>query len=153
MLASDVMTREVTTVAPSMHLEELVELLTLKGVSGAPVVNDQGTLVGVVSLSDVAQSSVHRAPHGHYADFAHDLWCAELVDELEPVDLRLQVEDIMNENSIDVEADAPLAEVVALILQLRVHRVIVVDKHRQVVGLISTIDLVRLLPDLLAQRV
>lgn len=147
------MTREVTTVSPDMHLEELVELLTIKGVSGAPVVNDQGTLIGVVSLSDVAQSAVHRAPHGRYADFAHDLWCAELVADLEPVDLRLQVEDIMNENPIDVEADSPLSEVVALILQLRVHRVIVVDQRRQVVGLISTIDLVRLLPDLLTQKV
>lgn len=153
MLAADVMSSEVTTVGPETDLEELVELLSLKRVSGAPVVDAQGVLVGVVSLSDVAQTMVHRAPRGHWCDFSRDLWPADLVYDLDPIDLRLRVADIMNETTFEVEASTPVSQVVDMLLNLRVHRVVVVDHQRRVVGVITTFDLVRLLPDLLGHPV
>ena len=152
MVAADVMTEEVTVVKPDMPLDELVELFALNRISGAPVVNDDGKLIGVVSISDVAHAVNHRAPRGRWADFSRDIWPEDLLEELGSVDLRLQVADLMNETTFDVIASTPLEHVVDTILHLRVHRVIVVDKQRRVQGLITTFDLVRLLPTLLAEK-
>ena len=71
---------------------------------------------------------------------------------MENVDLRLRVSDIMNETAHHVGERATLSEVADTMLNLRIHRVIVVDTQRHVKGVISTFDLVRYLRDLLAEE-
>ncbi len=51
---SDIMTRDVVTVAPELSLRDTMSLFTTQHISGAPVVS-QGTVVGVVSLTDLAE--------------------------------------------------------------------------------------------------
>lgn len=148
MTASDVMTREVTVVRPDLPIDELVEVLSLKRISGAPVVDKTGCLVGVVSETDVAQVFSHPNPQRRWADFSRDLWLADLLSEVPMVDVRKRVSDLMNPLTIEVEQSTPLTEVAETMLNLRVHRVIVVDARRHVVGLVSTLDLVRLVSEL-----
>jgi len=51
--AKDIMTREVVTVAPDTTVEELGRLLIEKGISGAPVIDDDGRLFGIVTENDL----------------------------------------------------------------------------------------------------
>ncbi len=60
MNAKDVMTTEVITVAPDTAVQALAALLSEKGISGAPVVDAAGRLVGIVSEGDL----LHRAEVG-----------------------------------------------------------------------------------------
>ena len=53
MLAGDIMTPKVVTVSPETTVLQVVQLLLARGISGAPVVNEDGALVGVVSEGDL----------------------------------------------------------------------------------------------------
>jgi CBS domain-containing protein len=53
MRAQDIMTRDVITVTPGDTIRHLAQVLTDAGISGAPVLDEQGSVVGVVSEADV----------------------------------------------------------------------------------------------------
>ena len=55
----DLMSRDVLTVTPDTPLAASAELMRDKGVRGAPVVNDRGFVVGVISMRDVEKASIH----------------------------------------------------------------------------------------------
>jgi CBS domain-containing protein len=147
--ARDVMTREIVSVAEDATVRDLVGLLLEHGISGAPVVNARGKITGVVSLRDIASVSGHReaiAPELAQPDFyVHD-W----EDKLNPDELRqlhvedenLLVRDIMTARVHTVAADAPLAEVAQTLLQRQIHRLLVAERD-QLVGIVTTVDLLR----------
>ena len=147
--ARDVMTREIVCVAEDATVSELVALLQEHEISGAPVVNARGKIIGVVSLSDIASVFGHReaiAPEvAHPEIYVHD-W----EDKINPDELRqlhvedddLLVRDIMTPRVYTVTADAGVAEVARTLLQGHVHRLLVAERDR-LVGIVSTIDLLR----------
>jgi len=53
MLARDIMTRDVITVMPSMTIKQLANALIKNQVSGAPVNNNKGKIIGIVSEADI----------------------------------------------------------------------------------------------------
>jgi CBS domain-containing protein len=53
LLASDIMTRDVTVVHPETTLLAAVKLMASRGISGLPVVDEHGTLVGMMSEADL----------------------------------------------------------------------------------------------------
>jgi predicted transcriptional regulator len=63
--AKDVMNPKVLSVRDDMTLHELATFLTENEISGAPVLDDCGKLVGVVSLTDIALSEAERAAIEH----------------------------------------------------------------------------------------
>jgi CBS domain-containing protein len=64
MIVADVMTTDVVKVRPSLPLKDVAELLLSRGISGVPVVDAEGRLLGVVSETDILakeQGTVERA--------------------------------------------------------------------------------------------
>ena len=53
MIARDVMTRDIITVSPSLKIKDLARILIRNQISGAPVVDKQGKIVGIVSEADI----------------------------------------------------------------------------------------------------
>lgn len=53
MIARDVMTRDVVTVSPTLTVKELAKVLVKNQISGVPVVNKKGKIIGVVSEADI----------------------------------------------------------------------------------------------------
>ena len=53
MIARDVMTREVVTVSPALAVKELAKVFVKHRISGAPVVDKKGKIIGVVSEADI----------------------------------------------------------------------------------------------------
>ncbi len=53
MLAKDIMTTDVVTITPEASVEEIAKLLLARGISGVPVVDAEGALVGLVSEGDL----------------------------------------------------------------------------------------------------
>jgi len=53
MIARDVMTRDIITVSPNLKIKDLAMILTRNQISGAPVVDKQGKIVGIVSEADI----------------------------------------------------------------------------------------------------
>ncbi|MBK6915858.1 MAG: CBS domain-containing protein [Deltaproteobacteria bacterium] len=141
-LVMEVMTREVFAVAPDTSLETAARLLTERRVSGAPVIDAQHRVVGVISLSDLADPDRTPSEDPGYPVFYRvtDGWTDELGDHAwsRPGCVR----DLMTAAVISVPADATVVEAANRMLQLGVHRLLVVHGER-LSGVVSTVDLLR----------
>jgi CBS domain-containing protein len=145
--AKDVMTAELITVAADLTVAEVVELLTENEVSGAPVVDEEGMPIGVISLSDVARRATGRGPVDldrsrpeFYLRGWEDRYALEEVRALRIVAESLSVRDVMTETLFTVGEDAPLDEIAGVMLGAHVHRVLVTRDGR-LAGIVSSLDL------------
>jgi CBS domain-containing protein len=144
--ASAIMTGPVRTAYERWPLTRLVEFFMEHGITGAPVLALDGTLVGVVSVSDVlragrpeAEEACSAPPTGHLrnAGFGYELGRQELAQLLKQVARNgLTVGEVMTRAVIQVEADTPLLDALCLMQAKRIHRVFVVKSGR-VLGVIS----------------
>jgi CBS domain-containing protein len=148
--ASDLMNPEVLTVRDDMTARELAAYLIENEISGAPVADAEGRLVGVVSLVDVAAAASgegSRLVRDGSAYFIHD-WEEGLdegdVEELSLDEEGLRVADIMNPKIYSVREDATVPEIASMMLKGHIHRLLVTREDRAV-GVITTSDLLGLL--------
>lgn len=152
--ARDVMTRCLTTVSPAMDLVSLARLFRERDITGAPVVDEEGVWIGMVSQTDLTRA---RATD----DDLHDLFFSPTGREARLEALRdeeygpypgdpwgleegggLVVADVMNRSLHCIEAEATLAQVSRAMLELRVRRLVVVEGGR-FVGLVTATDVLR----------
>lgn len=140
-----VMTPNVITVSPDTSVEEAVTLLGRHGISGAPVVDAGGRLVGLLDDSDliVSEARLH-APTvveilGAYFPLPGE---RHRFDEEVRHALGGTVGEVMDDHPPSVGLDATVEDVATLIVQRHVSRVPVLDDDRRVVGIITRGDLV-----------
>jgi CBS domain-containing protein len=148
--AADLMTSNPVSVRDAATVRELVALLTDKGISAAPVINEAGHPIGVVSRADVLTYDREKVecvrPLPEYYDRS-DL-ATEAGEKLGP---GFQVEraedgmvvDIMTPVVFSVGPGTPAVEVVRDMVTLKVHRLFVVDADGVLVGVISALDVLR----------
>jgi len=140
MRAVDVMTTAVVSVKPDAWVAELVKLLLERRISGVPVIDDSGNLVGIVSEGDLLHLERHT-------DSQPPRWLEFLAPrsqlDAECVkDHGKRVKDVMTRNVVTVPEDAPLAAVTELLETNRVNRLPVV-RDGKVIGIISRSDLLQ----------
>ncbi|MBI3926150.1 MAG: CBS domain-containing protein [Armatimonadetes bacterium] len=150
MLAQDVMVRQVHTVAPDMTVTELADFLREKAISGAPVVDQRGDLLGVVSTTDLLlhapwDGETYRTERNLYQSEGFWIDLDLLKKRLRSTDHSLRVRDIMTATCYHVDETTPLHTVIYLMDLKSVHRIIVTREQRRVVGIITSMDLVRYL--------
>lgn len=151
--AKDIMNPDVMRVREDMTVVELAAFLTDQEISGAPVEDEQGRLTGVVSLTDIvraASSGGERYAHEYDPNFYVRGWEEQIeIEDLESLhfdDEGLLVRDIMTPSVFAIEADTPVAQVARSMMDSHLHRMLVV-KQDEVVGIISTSDMLQLLAD------
>lgn len=139
-LVRDVMTKKVFAVAPDTSIETAARMLTLKRVSGAPVISTSGHIVGVVSLADLADPDKEHSPDGGHSQFyrLEDGLARVLGDGLG--DRPGRVDDVMTRPALTIVADSALTAAAHLILRLGVHRLLVVNASQQLIGIVSVVD-------------
>ncbi len=151
MLARDVMNENVLTVSVDWTARELAEFLTDNEISGAPVVDEEGHVVGVVSLTDLARAEIEDGrlvPDRSGPDY----WMRSFEDDIGAEELQgLRVEhegptvrEIMNPAVFSVDEETSVSEVARSMIDAQIHRVLV-TRGRKIVGIISTTDLLGLL--------
>ena len=79
----DVMNPDIMTVDDEMTTDELVRYLTEREISGAPVVDGQGRLIGVVSMTDIGR---HLAEPSDFASAASPAFSRDTADEVSLAD-------------------------------------------------------------------
>jgi CBS domain-containing protein len=144
MRAMDVMTTNVITVPPEMTVQELATLLAERGISGAPVVDAKGALVGIISEGDLLHRAEIGAARRHRVrrrSWWLDHYASEVAREYVK-DHGRAVKDVMTRDVATVADDADLADVAALLEAKRIKRVPVM-RGGQVVGIISRANIVR----------
>lgn len=154
-LVGDVMQVNVTTVPSTLTLPELEKQLLASRMSGFAVV-DGTEFVGVVSRSDIVdQLCMERELAQKTSDFYfdelgfHEVALHTYRDVADRVGERIEtmtVADVMSKNPITVAPTQTIEEAALLMMQKRVHRVIVIDNGR-LAGIVTTFDLVRLIAE------
>lgn len=150
--AADLMNPRVLTVRQDLTVRELANVLVENEISGAPVEDRSGKLVGVVSLTDIAAALAEDdEPEGESerGDFFLSEWqddgmSREEIEELGLDEAELTVAEIMTPEVFTVREDTPVSEIAEAMIQNHVHRILVTREDR-VVGIISTSDLLGLL--------
>ena len=144
MRAMDVMTTDVITLDPNTTIQGVATLLAERGISGAPVVDSGGRLVGIVSEGDL----LHRAEIGtarrhrvRRRSWWLDHYAADSAREYVK-DHGRTVSDIMSPDVLTVTEDTDLADVAALLEAKRIKRVPVM-RDGKIVGIISRANIVR----------
>jgi CBS domain-containing protein len=151
------MKTEVQTVSPDVPLTDLDKLFIESRVTGFPVVESE-RLVGVVSRSDIVRKIVTEQSYAEYvSDYYRDVGSfdeprpADTLPELgSQVGSRLAsatVRDVMSREPVSVSADDPISRVAEQLVERRIHRVPVVASDGRLEGIITSLDLVRLLVD------
>jgi CBS domain-containing protein len=140
MKVHEVMTSAVVTARPDATLKEAALLLAEHGISGLPVVNDEGAVVGVVSEADILakETAAENERHGvaHWLLDARDPW-------RETRFAARTVEEAMSSPVRTIDPDRPVVEAATRMLEEGINRLPVVDPHGKLVGLVSRGDLVR----------
>ena len=154
-IARDIMETEVVTIGAGEPLINLYRVLLREDISGVPVLDDRGGVVGVVSARDLLETTEEerdaaRRELDYYSgdsSLGHCEWLADVEEFEDRLSLR-SVSEVMTAEVIAVPPHAPVPEIADRILQNRIHRVLVIDEEADedpLVGLISLFDLVGLL--------
>ncbi|HTQ33050.1 MAG TPA: CBS domain-containing protein [Stellaceae bacterium] len=144
MRAMDVMTTDVITVNPDMSVQALATLLAERGISGAPVVDAQGKLVGIISEGDLLHRTEIGTAHRH-RERRRSWWLDHFASDAARDYVKSHgrtVKDIMSPNVVSVTEDTDLGDVAAVLEAKRIKRVPVL-RGSQVVGIISRANIVR----------
>lgn len=136
----EVMTRDVVSVTPDTPLKDVAAVLVERGVSGLPVCDTHGAVVGVLSEADllVKQGGQPNRSGGLFA------WLVDTASAPDLAKLRAHTAgEAMTAPAITVEAGAPVSEAARTMVSLGVNRLPVVEDGR-LVGIVTRADLVRL---------
>lgn len=147
-IAQSIMRTDLVTVRATQTVADAARVLAHHRVSGAPVLGDDGELVGVLSITDVARrlAEVSR-PVAWRSDFYIAPRWADPLPEVDAAALdRVEVREIMTPRVIDVPPNAPLDYLAKRMVEERVHRVLV-TVGRRLVGLVSSTDILRLVSE------
>jgi CBS domain-containing protein len=144
-LVADIMSRDPILVRPETPLNEAIKILAEKHISGLPVVDGTGKLVGVLSETDLMWRETGVTPPAYImildsviylqnpADYDRDLHKA----------LGQTVGEVMTNHPISIAADKPLREAARVMHDKNIRRLPVLDAQGQVVGIITRGDIVR----------
>jgi CBS domain-containing protein len=115
---ADIMTRDVFTLGASWPADHAALELSLRGFTGAPVRDEGGRLVGVLSRSDLMDPERNEGGLDHK-----------------------EVQDLMTPAMFTLHPSAPALQAIRLMVREGIHRVIVMDERRDMVGIITATDI------------
>lgn len=114
MIACDIMTRKVCTISPEASVQEVAQLLYQERISGVPVVNADGKIIGIVTEADIISKASREG---------------------------MRVADIMSHEIIAVTEDTPINEIALLLSERKIKRVPVVSGGK-LAGIVSRADII-----------
>ena len=143
MKAKDVMSKKIVSVESWLTLPELAKVFEEKCISGAPVVDEAGSILGVVSQTDLVRSRT-KVPAGvpsYHREFDDSLRSGGLhIEELDAT----RVDEIMTPGAISLDCETPVERVAKVMIESRIHRVLI-TKGDRLAGIVTTMDLMRAL--------
>jgi CBS domain-containing protein len=142
MTVRDVMTTSVISVKEATPLKEVARLLVEHGISGVPVCDTQGRVVGVVSEADfiMKESGPDAIPHRRLARLLGE---AAATRALRSKLAATTAQEAMTSPPVTVSPHETIAEAARTMSGKQINRLIVTDDDGRPIGLVSRADLVR----------
>jgi len=143
MKVKEIMTKDVTSIAAETNAKEALDLLQKREISGLPVMDANRKLVGMFTekevLSAILPSYIEKV--GRFVYMENPKAVRQKARALSTI----KVKDIMRQDVITVDEDTALCEVARLMLTQKARRIPVLNKIREVVGIVSRGDILRAL--------
>ncbi len=146
-VAKDLMTEKVVCVHPETSINDLIKILVKNHINGAPVVDKEGKLAGVVSKTDIVEydEKTSKKRGGVTKKSFYNDTNGKLKKELDKL-LKTKtfgkalVKNIMTPRVITAQAEDTIDRLAKIMYDKKIHRVIIQDKE-QVIGVVSTLDI------------
>ena len=144
--ARDIMRREVITIPYATPLSEVERIFSDNRISGAPVTDEAGHIIGILSVRDLVERYAEdpdarpRRGNGFYHLSSEDTQDEDFDTFEVPEEAEETAEDVMTAQVYSVPVTAGLKEIAALMAKHKIHRVLVEDAGKHV-GLVSTMEI------------
>lgn len=142
--AKDIMTGDLITVKPTTTIEDLARTLTEHNISGAPVVNDAGDLIGIVTENDLISQNkrLHIPTVMRLFDAFIMLESPSKIEKEIKKMAAITVDDICTKKVITITEDTPVQDIATIMSEKKVHLIPVVE-GKKIRGIIGKMDLVK----------
>ena len=145
--ARALMSPDIMTVSDDMTTDDLAQFLIEREISGAPVVDHQGHLVGIVSMTDIGRSLAEPAEFSTSTSSIFSEDAAESgpegLSERYAHERVAVVRDVMTPTVHHVPVNASLSEIARVMVEHHIHRLIV-TQGKEPVGIITSMDLLKI---------
>ena len=142
----ELMNPDVVSVRPDMTVPEAQDLLSRRSVSGAPVVDARGRVLGVVSQNDLVRSTAHPDTAAKTGQFFTSVEEYEELGLTRVAPSSQRVADVMSRQVYHVGRDASAAVAANIMRERHIHRLLVLDKG-VLVGVVTSLDLLRVVEE------
>ncbi|HYL42939.1 MAG TPA: DUF190 domain-containing protein [Ktedonobacteraceae bacterium] len=138
--AQEIMNRQVQTVRPDQSLGEAAEIMLAANLRRLPVVDADGTLIGMLARTDLLRAAVTSPVIN--ADVSRAKQPLTRTNSLPGIPVQQQpIENYITTDVATVGEQAPLAEVIDILVPSALKRVVVIDQQHHVRGIISDVDI------------
>lgn len=138
--AADLMSHPPVLVPRGMSLEGAAHMLRQAHITGAPVVDEDGRCVGVVSATDFVHLADRRqSPGAGVLLGASEVCTPWTIVEAEEEGVGLA--EVMTHDPVLVPADANIGELARMMIDAHIHRVVVADAEQRPLGVVSSTDI------------
>lgn len=144
-IVSDIMTPDPIVVSPETSLRDAIKLIAEHRISGLPVVNAEGKLVGVLSETDLMWQETGVKPPAYIMLLDSVIYLenpATYDRELHKA-LGQTVGEVMTKDVVTTTPDKPLREAARVMHSRKIHRLPVIDDTKHVIGILTRGDIVR----------
>jgi len=149
-IAQDIMTAEPVCAQPSTSIRQLARLFEENEISGCPVVDHAGKLVGVVSKTDLIRrcsEGTSKIPPSYLFEVLCEIGGGIGASSQSPIpEPLICVHDFMNETPVTVRPTATVQEIAAMMAEKHIHRVVVVDDEHFPLGMVTSLDVLKVFP-------
>ena len=143
MKAKEIMTKDVVSITPDTNASEALELLLKMRISGLPVLDEKNKLVGMFTEKEVL-SAILPSYVGSVGRFMYQE-NPKAVRQKTLAFRHLKVKDVMRRTSVTLDEDTTLCEVARIMLTQKARRITVLNKAKEVVGIVARGDVVEAL--------
>lgn len=144
---AEVMSTDPITVSPETSLQEAIQILAERKISGLPVIGAQGELVGVISETDLTwqATGVDAPPYVMFLDSVIYLQNPTKHNQEVHKALGQTVSEAMSDNPTTVQESQLVREAARIMHDKKVRRLPVVNEQSQLVGIITQGDVIRMM--------
>jgi CBS domain-containing protein len=135
----DIMSENVVAIEENETIQTLVNILAKNDISAVPVVDRNGYISGVVSISDVVKNT--SSLEFYRASFLNPLILK--IDQSKSI-FKLPVSSIMTNKLFSLPPNATVSEMAKIMYENKIHRLLVIE-NKKLIGIVSTFDLLKLI--------
>ena len=149
-LAYEIMTPSIKAVPQSWTMDRLARFLTHNEITGSPVTDETGEIVGIATLKDItefrwnasrSESDARMTPEEEHE--ARRLRMA-IFEEMGKVPV--EVRDIMTPIVLSVDEQTPVRDIADIMMREHLHRIFI-TKDEKITGIVTTYDMLKLISD------